>query len=79
MTDEVYMRETGVEDCEYLEVCEHACRTGCRAYKPRVDRDALLRIAEDLDYEGMGGWADTVNVGSYARRIREALGVENGD
>lgn len=40
-----------------------------------VDRDALLRIAEDLDYEGMGGWADTVNVGSYARRIREALGV----
>lgn len=41
-----------------------------------IDRDALLRIAEDLDYEGMDGWADTANVGDYARRIRKALGVD---
>lgn len=73
MTDEVYMRETGVEDCEYLEVCEHACRTGCRAYKPRVDRDALLALAKELERPMRGGGYSK----RIARRIRKALGVES--
>lgn len=56
----------------------HSNRHYCSVHEDLqvIDRDALLRIAEDLDYEGMGGWVDTVNVGSYARRIRKALGVE---
>ena len=42
-----------------------------------VDRDALLALADELEGEGLDGWASgPVNVGEYARRIREALGVE---
>lgn len=47
----------------------------------RIDRDALLALADELD--GLGhsgfsiGWSSgAVNVGSFARRIRDALGVE---
>lgn len=47
MSDEVF-REPGVERCEHVDVCEHDCRMGCRAYKPMVDREALLRIAQVL-------------------------------
>ena len=41
-----------------------------------VDRDALLALAEEFEGEGLDGWASgPINVGEYARRIREALGV----
>lgn len=41
-----------------------------------VDRDALLALADELDSEGLDGWASgPVGTGRYARRIREALGV----
>lgn len=46
-----------------------------------VDRDALLALADELDGLGLSGfssgWSSSVvNVGSFARRIRKALGVE---
>ena len=44
-----------------------------------VDRDALLELADELEGEGLDGWASgPLNVGEYARRIREALGVTDG-
>lgn len=44
----------------------------------KCDRDALLELADELEGEGLAGWASgPVNVGEYARRIREALGVES--
>ena len=40
-----------------------------------IDREALLALADELDGEGLAGWASgPVNVGSFARRIREACG-----
>ena len=43
-----------------------------------IDRDALLSLADDLEGEGLDGWASgPVNVGEYARRVREALGMES--
>ena len=46
----------------------------------QVDRDALLKLAEELDGLGLSGFSSgwssgTVNVGYFARRIRGALGV----
>lgn len=43
---------------------------------PTSDRDALLALADEMDAEGLNGWAGPVNVGEYARRIREACGVD---
>lgn len=43
--------------------------------KPSCDRDALLALAKEMDAEGLNGWAGPVNVGEYARSIREACGV----
>ena len=45
-----------------------------------IDREALLALAEKLDGLGLSGfssgWSSSaVNVGYFARRIREALGV----
>ena len=47
------------------------------------DREALLALAEQLDGLGLNGFSSgwssgAVNVGSFARRIREALGVTDG-
>ena len=43
--------------------------------EPSCDRDALLNLADELEYEGMAVWASgPVNVGEYAHRIREACG-----
>ena len=40
-----------------------------------VDRGELLALADKLEHEGLAGWASgPVNVGEYARRIREACG-----
>lgn len=93
MTDEVYIREPGVEDCEHLDVCEHACRMWCRSYKPRVDRDALLRLAKHLDAEAecrikrndliakrgdrSRNMAIAKDFSGIAYEIRKALGVES--
>lgn len=51
---------------------------GIRGYF-RADYDALLALADELDGLGRSGfsigWSSgAVNVGSFARRIREALG-----
>ena len=83
MTDEVFIREPGVEGCEHLDVCEHACRMWCRSYKPRVDRDALLKLADEMEIDGAGAlddddWCKPLLV-EYAQRIRKALGVDDGD
>ena len=48
---------------------------------PPCDRDALLALAEELDGLGLSGFSSgwssgAVNVGSFARRIREALEVD---
>ena len=44
-----------------------------------VDRAALLALADELDSEGLDGWASgPVGTGRYARRIREALGEVDG-
>ena len=41
-----------------------------------IDRDALLALAEEFEGEGLDGWASgPLNVGEYARRIREAVGA----
>lgn len=92
MTDEVFIREIGVEDCEYLEVCEHACRARCRSYEPRIDREALLRLAKNLDAQAecriksndlitrrgdrSRNMAIAKDLSGIACEIRNALGVE---
>ena len=43
-----------------------------------IDREALLALADELGGEGLDGWASgPINVGDYARRIREALEVSD--
>lgn len=87
--DAVFISETGVEDCEHATVCEHACRTWCRAYRPRVDRDALLELVKELELGAQCSvgrkWPNTEcermaknladDYKTIARRIREALGA----
>ena len=54
--------------------CEEGRYSVARTVRP-VDRDALLALADELEGEGLDGWASgPVNVGEYARRIREACG-----
>lgn len=41
-----------------------------------VDHDALLALADEMESEGLNGCASgPVNVGEFARRIREAVGA----
>ena len=41
-----------------------------------IYRDALLSLADEMESEGLDGWASgPVNVGEFARRIREAVGA----
>lgn len=43
---------------------------------PAIDRDALLSLADEMESEGLEGWVSgPVNVGLFARRIREAVGA----
>ena len=49
--------------------------------KPSCDRDALLALADEMEFDGAGAlddedWCKPLLV-EYARRIREALGVES--
>ena len=51
------------------------CPLNIRHDNGHIDRDALLALADELDSEGLDGWASgPVGTGRYARRIREALG-----
>ena len=55
--------------------CEEGRYSVASTVRP-VDREALLRMADEVEGEGLDGWASgPVNVGDYARRIREACGV----
>lgn len=82
----IYIREPGVENCAHAEVCEHACRMGCKAYEPRVDRESLLELADEIrglvENQEIRLFhivriSDTT-LSAIENRIREALGVENG-
>ena len=54
--------------------CEEGRYSVARTVRP-VDREALLALADKLEGEGLDGWASgPLNVGEYARRIREACG-----
>ena len=60
-----------------------ATRDVSQGRRSDVDRDALLELAEGLDGLGLSGFSSgwsigMVNVGYFARRIREALGVDDG-
>lgn len=45
--------------------------------EPCCDRDALLALAEEMEGDaGCNAYVDDCDVYGYARRIREALGVE---
>ena len=70
-------------DCRYNDLCvlrmySHAVACGgksCWSYRPMPDVKALVELADELEGEGLDGWASgPVNVGRYARRIREACG-----
>lgn len=75
MSGEV-LREPGVERCEHVDVCEHACRMWCRAYKPRVDRESLLELVDEIEADEVTYSVSAQYVlDGYARRIREALSV----
>ena len=48
-----------------------------------IDRDALLKLADEMEIDGAGAlddgdWCKPLLI-EYARRIREALGVDDGD
>ena len=65
--------------CPYYRSDRHYCSIHD---VPAIDRDALLALAEELDGLGISGLASgwscgAVNVGSFAQRIREALGVSD--
>ena len=73
-------------DCRYYDLCcftddscngEPECpkRDHCQFYSPMPDVKALTGLADELEGEGLDGWASgPVNVGEYAERIREACG-----
>lgn len=78
-------------ECEHIEACRMAyggegCKPACdldlpcHLYEPKVDRDALLKLADEIELDGAGSlddgdWCKPLLV-EYARRIRDALGVE---
>lgn len=79
-------------ECRYFPECERCNETGdswipctggsdgtrCNGYEPMPDVDALARLADELECEGLEGWASgPVHVGEYARRTREALGEDS--
>lgn len=85
------VRHDSIEDC-VLAICCGIDETEVLRFraadvefvpKPTCNRDALLALAEELDGLGISGLASgwscgAVNVGSFAQRIREALGVCDG-
>ena len=68
---------------DLIEPSGHGCVPGecplnVRHDNDRIDRDALLELADDLDRMGDGSMYDPCISDEYgiARRIREALGVD---
>ena len=76
-------------ECRYFPECQRCNEVGdswlpcaggadgirCKGYEPMSDVKALEALADDLEGEGLDGWASgPVNVGDYARRIRAACG-----
>ena len=65
--------------CPYYRSDRHYCSIHD---VPAMDRDALMALADEMDGLGLSGlssgWSSgMVNVGSFARRIREACGEED--
>lgn len=75
------MSERSCRDCQYRPVCSTRRTCGdsawcCSTYKKRIDRDALLALADEMDERSR--WiciGDAVHAKTCAHRIREALGV----
>lgn len=76
------MSERSCKSCQYQSVCEARRGQGdwiaemCNTYQHYCDRDALLKLADELEEET--GSVCGVCMGKTARRIREALGVSDG-
>lgn len=54
----------------------------CSLYEPMPDVDALLALADEMEFDGAralddGDWCKPLLV-EYAHRIREALGAQDG-
>lgn len=82
-----------MSECRYFPECQRCNEVGdswipcvggsdgtrCSCYEPMPDVDAIAKLADELEREGLKGWASgPVNVGRYAARIRETLGVDDG-
>lgn len=86
MGEELHIREQGVDGCDHVDVCPHSCRIGCRAYRPRVDRDALLKLADDMDATAERFLSDQTMLEvravalmrRYATAVRGACGAYHG-
>ena len=76
-------------ECRYFPECQRCNEVGdswlpcaggadgtrCKGYEPMPDVKALMALADELEGEGLDGWASgPLDVGDYARRIREACG-----
>lgn len=72
----IFDRDVNVH-CECSDICHaYAVDEGDVVSVQNCDRDALLELADELESEGLEGWASgPVNVGEFARRIREAVGA----
>ena len=63
--------------CSYIE--DHGCtKDSCRRHQPMPDVDALLTLADEIEFDGAEAlddedWCKPLLV-EYARRIREACG-----
>lgn len=77
-------------DCRYYDLCcftddscngEPECpkRDHCQFYSPMPDVKALAGLADEMDERAPYGWysGERDALRDYARRIREALGVES--
>lgn len=73
-----------MRECRYQGNCEHENHNPCypvddvvcKGYQPMPDVSALLKLSDEMESEGLDGWASgPVNVGLFARRIREAVGA----
>lgn len=78
-------------ECRFYPECSHLLDVGdswfpctggadgtrCSEYSPIPYAEALLKLADELEAEGLDGWASgPVDVGRYAHRIREIVGED---
>ena len=77
-------------ECEHNRACRMAyggegCKPPCdldlfcNLYEHKVDRDALLALADEMEADGIDCYTVSTQyvLDDYARRIREALGVSD--